>query len=127
MSWEVILTNGETIKDNESDVSSWRKLKEKCLQENLKILEFKYDGQIIDPDAHEYFVYYDMVAIMRGPVLCKRGVGSIKYTDGEKPYCRIRWFRIQGAMPVCNEVLKEVPEIAQEVSIKHEMPTTPKL
>ena len=115
--WTAILSNGEKIE--EQDMSSWRKLKGKCVQGELKIQSLEYEKQEVDPKAVSYFVIFDVITfIFSKNQRIRRGIGSF-HTNGKD---RIKWETIQGNPQNGNytEVVQPKDTFWQELSVEVE-------
>ncbi len=115
--WTAILSNGEKIE--EQDMSSWRKLKGKCVQGELKIQSLEYEKQEVDPKAVSYFVIFDVITfIFSKNQRIRRGIGSFQ-TNGK---ARIKWETIQGNPQNGNytEVVQPKDTFWQELSVEVE-------
>jgi hypothetical protein len=117
--WEVLLSNGERIKENESDVSSWRKLHRKCVSEDLQVVRIWHDQQdvmaarsIKSPDS--VFVFGSMIAVMGGPEITCKGI-AFTYLNGEK--VRVCWYDQHGKFIHCQIGYREEYSMADEVEI----------
>ena len=119
MPWVAILSNNEIVKQVESDPSSWRQLHDRCLKENLKIKDIKFDGE--DPhDPREmdaYFVLYDILVlnVLEGGTdqHVKIGVGAF-YKNSKK--ARIKWYKVDGNPILYTEIIQD-GSVYREITI----------
>ncbi len=121
--FEAILSDGSTIKENISDVSSWRQLRDHCLEKNLKISQLRYNGQPVYQNADAYFAFFHMFGTTGGFNKSKRAVGCFKKNDHGKIKTRVTWYEHGtveqiGPTEVEYEDGWESAELAREMSIE---------
>lgn len=112
--WIATLSNGE--KFEEQDMSTWRMLKNKCVQEHLKIRSLEYDGQEVDPKAISYFIIFDAITlVISKDKRFRRGIGSFR-PNGK---ARIKWETISGNLPNGNytEIVQPKNTVWKDLSV----------
>jgi len=121
--WRAILSNGNSVQEDMSDVSSWRKLRDYCRKKNLKISELCYNGQPVYQNADAYFAFFNMLSTTGGVTHTKRAVGCFKKNDHGKCKTRVTWYehgttRQIGPTEVEYEDGWESAELAREMMIE---------
>ena len=120
MGWEVILSNDEVVKQNESDIECWRQLAIKAKAENLQIKQIVYNGEDPHPDTPliSYFIIYDIFVpnVLKGgnEQHIKIGIGGF-YADNNKS--RIHWYKVQGNPILYTEIIHKSPDIYKKFCI----------
>ena len=90
--FEALLSDGDTVRENISDVSSWRQLRDHCRKENLKISQLRYNGQPVYQNADAYFAFFNMIGTTGGFNRSKRAIGCFKKNDHGKIKTRVTWY-----------------------------------
>lgn len=119
MGWVVELANGKIIKENESDITSWRKLLNLCNRNGLTINSIKYNGEDFYPEADAYFILFDMlkIGLASGNIKqnIKQGIGSIFIKSNR---CRILWVHKQGnKFAPYTETIKGIPDSYKTIAV----------
>jgi len=111
--WIAQLSNKEIIKESAQD--SWRKLREYCKTNNLKIAEIVCGGRHIDmKNVLYYYVLFDQTTFLRtGHTSLKKCIGRIK-NNIDKEY--IEWFLPNG-QHMYNEVKTPIRPFISEIWI----------
>ena len=93
MPWKIILSNNETIIQDESKPGHWSEVANYCKNNKLAAKQLYYNDELIEPEADDYFIIFDIVGFLDGTQEIKMGLGS--YIDNDKR-SRIRWVPIEG-------------------------------
>lgn len=117
MKWKVILSNGETVVQDESKPGHWSETVNYCKNNKLTIVQLLYGDQVIEPDANYYFIIFDVVAFPNGQQHIKMGLGAFTEQTGRT---RIRWEPVEGKPSCYTEVIHGVPAYFSDLAIKHE-------
>ena len=72
---------------------------------------------MIEPEADDYFIIFDIVGFLDGTQEIKMGLGS--YIDNDKR-SRIRWVPIEGNPQCYMEVIHGIPAYFPDLAIGHE-------
>jgi hypothetical protein len=115
--WKVLLSNGEEHCEDRGNHGSWRTLCEYCKSNDLTIKKFWFNDQQKTLAADEFFMIFNIMALVTPPVsIHRQGFGRIR-RSAQKVY--IEWHDLAGKF-LFKEVQQGIPDFLSEISILYE-------
>ena len=113
--WQVILSNGQRTIDDGS-IGCWRSLRTYCLREKVAIYSMMAFGDLVDPKADEYAVYFEVMGLVgTGEILQYKCIASIR-RDMNKAYVNHYCYNDSS---VFRRVFSPIDTMLDEISIRH--------
>lgn len=122
--YEITLSNNEIVYESEN-IRSWRKLLDKCREENLKIKNFVifYNDKkknIRRNHSSYFFIIQDMVAAIKsGSARMKKGYGVVCNHPGGVERCYIDWFNTKNGQPLYPQIISrgKIPIFYKQIGV----------
>ena len=93
--WKARLSNGEVIEETPGDPSSWRRLRDKCLSEGLRVCCVSNGGHDYEVrEGQSVAVFFEQLAsVNRGDLETKKAVAVVFVSPEGREKVRVNWHR----------------------------------